>query len=334
MSFLSRLFRKAPSPSPTAGAAPRSAPSKKTAGQTLPKTGATDRAVAADAEETTLQLAINAGDGQAVARWVVAGSSTRVRQRAAQAIDDLDLLRQLIREVRGGNDKGVYKILTSKRDALLEQARKLEQLQAEIHAASAALERHSQREYDALYRLRLEQFESHWEAVAAQADDELRSRVQQWIDRSRQTVSEHLREVEAEASRERAAANAAAEARRLRQERQLASAAAAAEQEQAFDEQQRALAAEAPSEPPAGPLNEPPPEPQGVQEIGVLIRKARAALSDGGTARAAAVRRAIEAKVAAASPLPAKLASQLQQLDRQLDELKDWKSFSVAPKRA
>ncbi|MDE0853162.1 MAG: hypothetical protein OSA97_01910, partial [Nevskia sp.] len=67
---------------------------------------------------------------QAVARLVVAGASTKVRQAAAEAIEDPDLLRQLIRDVRGGNDKNVYKVLTSKRDALLDQARKLEQLRA------------------------------------------------------------------------------------------------------------------------------------------------------------------------------------------------------------
>src|SRR3546814_7109856 len=32
--------------------------------------------------------------------------------------------------------------------------------------------------------------------------------------------------------------------------------------------------------------------------------------------------------------LPAGLASRIQQLDKQLDELKDWKNFSVTPKRA
>src|SRR3546814_17388758 len=57
-------------------------------------------------------------------------------------------------------------------------------------------------------------------------------------------------------------------------------------------------------------------------------------LSDGSTARAAVVRRTIEEKLATAPPLPAGLASRIQQLDKQLDELKDWKNFSVTPKRA
>ena len=269
-----------------------------------------------------MQSAIDALDVQAVARLVVAGTSTKVRQAASHAIEDPDVLRQLIRDVRDGNDKGVYKILTSKRDVLLEQARKLEQLRAEINAASEALERHSQRSYDALYSTRLDQFESRWNAVAAQADPELRGRVQQWIDRSRETIAESLRQAAAQASHELAAADAAAEAQRLRQQQVQASAAAAAEQARVLEEQKRALAEERQA------------EQQAVRQIGELIRKARAALSDGSTSRAAGVRRDIEEKLAGAPPLPANLTSQIQQLDKQLDELKDWKSFSVTPKRA
>ena len=269
-----------------------------------------------------MQAAIDARDVQAVARLVVAGTSSKLRQSAAQAIEDPDVLRQLIRDVRGGNDKGVYRILTSKRDLLLEQTRKLEQLRAEVNAASAALERHSQRAYDASYNSILDQFEHRWETVAAQADPELSGRVQQWIDRSRETIAEHLRQAAAEASRELAAATAAAEAQRLRQQQEQASASAAAEQEQVIAEQKRVLTEKQQA------------EELSFREISGFIRKARAALSDGSTARAAAVRRDIEKKLAAAPPLPSNLAGQLQQLDQQLDELKDWKSFSVTPKRA
>ncbi|GAC1622268.1 MAG: hypothetical protein NVS9B10_06040 [Nevskia sp.] len=257
-----------------------------------------------------------------MARLVVAGTSTKIRQAAAHAIEDPDLLRQLIRDVRGGNDKGVYKILTSRRDLLLEQARKAEQLQAEVDAAAGALERHSQRPYDALYSGTLDQFESRWEAVAAQADPELRDSVQQSIDRSRETIAEHLRRAAAQAERELAAANAAAEAQRLRQQEAQASAAVAAEQERVLAEETRALAEKQQA------------EQQPVRQIGVLIRKARDALSAGSTSQAAAVRRAIDEKLVAAPALPENLASQIQQLDQQLAELKDWKNFSVTPKRA
>lgn len=317
MSFFSRLFRKAPTLSPV----PASAPSGR-AEKALPRPGAADRAASAAAEEAALQSAIHAGDVQAVARLVVAGASTRVRQAAAAAIEEPEVLRQLIRDVRGGNDKTVYKILTSKRDALLEQTRKLEQLHAEIIAASGALERHSQGAYDASYGPRLDQFESDWKAVAARADPELRGRVQQWIDRSRETIAEHLRQVAAQAAREQAAADAAAEARRLHEQQAQTSAAAAAEQARVLEEQKRALAETRQA------------EQQAIRQIGELIRKARAALSGGSSSRAVGMRRAMEEKLAGVPSLPATVASQIQLLDKQLDELKDWKSFSVAPKRA
>lgn len=321
MSLFSRLFRKAPPSSP--GPAPT--PST-TVEKSPPKPTAADRAQAAAAEERALQAAIDARDVQAVARLVVEGSSTKVRQAAAGAIEDPDVLRQLIRDVRGGNDKSVYRILTSRRDAQLEQARALEHQRAQIDAASQDLERHSRRPYDALYGPRLDELESRWKLLAPQADPELRDRAGQWIDRSRETVAEHLRQLAEQASREQAAAEAAAEARRVREEEAQASAAAAAEQARILDEQNRSLTEQQQAGRQA--------EQQAIREIGDLIRKARGALSDGSISRAAGVRRTIEEKRAGATPLPAHLASQIQQFDKQLDELKDWKSFTVAPKRA
>jgi hypothetical protein len=320
MSFISRLLRKAPSVSPVPASTPRPAPSAK-AGPSALKQGVADRALTAAAEEGALQAAIDAGDVQAIARLVVAGTSTKVRQSAAHAIDDPEVLRQLIRDARG-NDKGVYKILTTKRDLLVEQTRKFEQLQAEIAAASRDLEQHSRRAYDATFGPKLDQFEIRWESLAEQADAELRGNVQQWIERSRATIAEHRQQATAQAARELEAANAAAEAQRLREQQEQASAAAAAEQQLLVDEQNRALAEKRQV------------EQRAVREIDVLIRKARGALSDGNSSRAASVRRAVEEKLAAAPPLPADLAGRLQQLDKQLDELKDWKSFSVTPKRA
>lgn len=307
MSLLSRLFRKTPTAAPQ------------------PVTPARDdkalRVQATAVEEGALRSALDARDEPALARLVVEGTSTKVRQAAAQAITGPDLLRQLIREVRGGNDKNVYKILTAKRDVLLEQARQQEQLQAEIDAVAQALERLSQRPYDTLSSQKLEHWESRWKLVAERADEDLRGKVQQWIDHARAPIDQHLRELAEQAAREQAAAEAAAEARRLREEQAQAAAAAAAEQAQALGEQQRAQDEERQV------------GQQAVREIGELIRKARAALGDGNTSRAAAMRRSLEEKLASVTPLPAPLASQVQQLDQQIAELKDWKSFSVAPKR-
>lgn len=321
MSFLSRWLRKPTSSSSGPASAPRSAPSNPV--QPSPaKPSAEARAQLAAAEENTLRSAIENQDAQSLARLVVAGASTRIRQAAAAAVEDPDLLRQLIRDVRGGNDKNVYKILTAKRDALLDQARKREQGQVEVRAALDELKRHSQRAHDALFGSRLEEYEARWNAVADQADTEQRSQAQEWIERSRQTLAAHLCELAAQASREQAAAAAAEEARRLQEEQAQASAAIATEQARLIEEAQRAQAEQLQA------------EQRSAREIGELIRKARAALSAGSTSRATLMRRSIEEKQAGGPPLPAALASQLQQLDQQLDELKDWKNFSVTPKRA
>ncbi|HEY1076726.1 MAG TPA: DUF349 domain-containing protein [Fontimonas sp.] len=315
MSLFSRLFRKTPTPSVS-----RPSPAEKAA-KAVPKPSEAERAQAAAAEQRALQAALDAGDVQAVARLVVSGSSTRIRQAAAEAIEDPEILRQLIRDVRGGNDKSVYKVLTTKRDAQLAHARSREQLGAEIAAAAEALERLSRRAYDSLSNGKLAQAENRWQAVAAEAEPALRERVQQWIDLSRQAIDEHARQLAEQAAREQAAADAATEARRQREAQALAAAEAAAEQARIDDEQRRAQAQ-------ARQI-----EQQPARELGDLIRKARAALNDGNTGRAAGVRRTIEEKLAATPGLPGNLAGALQQLDAQLEELKDWKHFSVAPKR-
>jgi hypothetical protein len=74
-------------------------------------------------------------------------------------------------------------------------------------------------------------------------------------------------------------------------------------------------------------------ETNALRQIGGLIRKVHGALNEGSTGRASGLRRAIEEKLSSAPGLPAYLSSQLQQVDKKLAELKDWKSFSVTPKR-
>jgi hypothetical protein len=315
MSLFSRLFRKAP-PSP----APQT-PVRQPLPEARSEAPAADRAREAAQEEASLQAAIDRNDAETIARLVVAGKSTKVRQLAAQAVSDPAQLRDLIRDVRGGNDKSVYKILTSKRDAQLAETRKQEQLQEEINTAASAVERHSHRPYDALFGPTLDQLEIRWQAVAGQASAEVGERVRQAIDRSREVIASHLRQIAVEASRQLAAENAAAEAQRIREIEQKEAAASAAERAQADAEERKARAEKLAAEALA------------FRQIGGLIRKAQSALNEGTTGRAAGLRRAIEEKLATAPPLSPSLASQLQNLDTRLNELKDWKNFSVGPKR-
>lgn len=314
MSLFTR-FRKAPPPS-----APQKPP--ETLAPKAPVPGAPDPAVLAAQEEETLQAAIAAGDTQTVAKLVLDGLSTKHRQLAAEAIDDPVQIRRLIKDARGGKDKSVYKILTRKRDALLAHEREAEQLHAEITAASAALERHSHRPYDPLFTPTLEQLELRWKQVAARAEPDIAQVTQQAIDRSREVIAQHLRQIAAAAARELAAANAAAVAQKQREQEEKETASATAERAQILDEERKAQAAKLEA------------EAHALRQIGGLLRKAHGALAAGSSKTAAGLRRSIDEKLTTAPPLPPPLANQLRQLDEKLQELKDWKSFSVAPKRA
>jgi hypothetical protein len=317
MSLFSRFFRKAPPAPPIPE--PPVRPSALAARPAIPQP---DRAREAAQEEASLQAAIEGNDVETISRLVVAGKSTKVRQLAAHAVNDPAQLRDLIREVRGGNDKSVYKILTAKRDVQLGETRKHEQLQEEINTAAAAVERHSHRPYDALFGPTLDQLEIRWQAVAPQAAPELVERVRQAIDRAREVIASHLRQIAVEASRQLAAENAAAEAQRVKELEDKATAAAAAERAQIETEERNARAEKLAAEVLA------------FRQIGGLLRKAQSALNEGSTGRAAGLRRAIEEKIAGAPPLSPSLTSQLLNLDTRLNELKDWKNFSVGPKRA
>ena len=313
MSLFSR-FRKAPPPAAPAPP-PENIPTK------APAPAAPEPAVLAAQEEQSLTAAIAAGDTQAVARLVIEGSSTKIRQRAAEAVEDPAQIRQLLRDARGGKDKSVYKILTRKRDALLAHEREVQHLQEEVAAVSAAIERHSHRHYDPLFTPTLEQLESRWQAVATHAEQDVARATQQAIDRSREVIAQHLRQIAADAARELAAANAAALAQKQREAEQQAAAAAAAERAHVVEEQRKAQAQKAEA------------EAQALRQVGGLLRKAHGALAAGSSRTAQGLRRAIDEKLPAIPSLPAHLANQLKQLDAKLQELADWRSFSVAPKR-
>jgi hypothetical protein len=64
-----------------------------------------------------------------------------------------------------------------------------------------------------------------------------------------------------------------------------------------------------------------------------LIRRAQNALAAGRSRQAVGIRRSIEPKLAQLKSIPKHVTDRLQQLDEKLNELQDWKSFAVTPKR-
>jgi len=264
---------------------------------------------------------------QRIAELVIEGSSSRLRQVAAQRIEDPAELKQLLKQVRG-KDKSVYKIIKQKCDVLRAGEQRIVQNESDAHTSCASLERHSHRVYDVIYVPTFEHFAARWRTLEALAAPEVRERAARAIDRCREVIAGHERQLAEQAlqqsrqealrvAREEAVVQAAQERERRNQDLALEAAQAAKVREAEEKARAEKLAAEA----------------LALRQIGGLMAKANSALRDGVTGQAAGLRRAIEEKLATVPLLPAYLTSQLQQLDVRLNELKQWKDFAVAPKR-
>jgi hypothetical protein len=273
------------------------------------------------------QALASVDDPLQVAQLVVEGPSSRLRQLAAQAIEDPTQLKLLLKQVRS-KDKNVYKILKQKCDALNAEERMAAEIASEISALCASLERHGNRSYDALYTSSFEHLNTRWRSLAVQPDADIEQRAKQAIDRCREVIAAHLRQM-AEQAALQAARQAADEARERAHQADREAATAQADAEAQLRKEAAAIR-EAEE---TARAEKRAAEEQVFRQIGGLIRHANGALSDGNTQKAAGLRRAIEEKLPPASELPPHLTRHLQQLDDKLNEFKQWKDYAVAPKR-
>jgi hypothetical protein len=267
-------------------------------------------------------------DPQRISELVLKGSSSRIRQLAAQSVSDPAELRRLLREVRG-KDKSVYKIIKQKCDALRAEELRPVQLRNEAIAACESLERHSHRVHDVIYEPTFRHFLDRWQALEPAAAPAVVERAARAIGRCRQIMAEHVEELarqsaleseqaERQAAREQEVLLAALEAQRQSEAAARAVIEAAAQREAAEACRAEKAAAEA----------------LVLREIGGLIGKAHGALREGNTGRASGLRRAVEEKLSGMPSVPGHLAKQVSKLDEKLNELREWKEHAAAPKRA
>ena len=280
------------------------------------------------ADPTRLAEMLDGAHPQRISSLVTDGSSSRIRQLAAQRVADPAELKQLLKQVRG-KDKNVYKIIKQKCDEVRIEEQKSVQVESDAAAACASLERHSHRIHDAVYEATFDHFAARWSALEEQAAPAIQERAQHALERCREIIAEHTRHVAQRAERQAleeaqrvAQAESLAQAHEQAQQREQAAAAAAAAEELARQAEEQARAAKAAA------------EANTSRRLGGLIAKTHSALRDGDTGRAAGLRRAIEETLATISAAPVHLARQVVQLDAKLNELKQWKDFAVAPKRA
>jgi hypothetical protein len=271
-------------------------------------------------------------DPAVVARLVMEGPSSRIRQLAAEAVHDPAQLRQLLKQVRD-KDKSVYKILKQKCDALSAKERQVSELAGEIAAICASLELHADRAYDAYYISALEQLQARWRLLASRPAPAMELRAAAAVTRCREVIAAHVQLAvhrAAQQEAQRAASQATDDARE--RERQVLREAASAQAESEAQDQREAAAVREAAE--AARTKKQEAEEYVFRQIGGLVRQAMGALEAGHTQRAASLRRVIQEKLPISLALPLHLTRTLQQLDDKLIELKQWKDYAVAPKRA
>ena len=112
---------------------------------------------------------------------------------------DPELLSRLLRDARG-KDKNVYRILKSKRDALLAQQRAAAEALEAMTTVCASIERHIHQPFSNAYVTALEHFNRQWQEVAAQAPQDLQARAATALERCGEIVTRHLQQLAREAA--------------------------------------------------------------------------------------------------------------------------------------
>jgi hypothetical protein len=259
---------------------------------------------------------------------VLAGSSSRIRQLAAQSVSDPTELRQLLKQLHG-KDKNVYKIIREKCDMLNAEEQTRDKARSDAIRACESLERHAHRTYETVYEPTLRHFHSRWRALEAHAEPDVRARAVRAIARCEEIIAEHLQRIGEEAAAVHARATREAE---RAEAMHLAELESARKREQAERDAAETAARRAALE--AAQAAAAAAEAAALREVNALIGKAHAALREGATGRASGLRRALEEKLAVLHAAPLSVSRQLQKLDSSLGELKAWKEHAVAPKRA
>lgn len=291
-------------------------------------------ALSADPEQLPRALERYARPEQ-LATLAVEGGSTRLRQLAATRLEDPEHLKPLLRRLRG-KDRNVYRIVQQKCEVFIAEARRIEAAAHEAALVCAALERHATALFDAVYEATVEVHATRWQGLDPRPDAELERRATAAIARCRAVVESHREALAREAA-------TLAEAQAAEVERaQRAEEAVEAERQAAIERAARAEAdAQHEADAHAADLQAAEAQAERAEEaeqrhrrIGGLVRMANDALKAGNSRRAARFRLAIEEKLPTVPDLPPHIARTLQQLDDKLNELRHWKDYAAAPKRA
>jgi exonuclease SbcC len=154
------------------------------------------------------QLLSSSTDANFFYQVAMEGVSVRLRELAAEKIDNETLLKQLLKETKG-KDKRVYSIAKQKCDKFRDRDRQTAQIQIEITGLCERLEAHSKRPFDKLFTAQAKHLIDQWQLLESQSPDTMSARAQQAVLVCQQTIDTHLQEKADSDAREAATANAA-----------------------------------------------------------------------------------------------------------------------------
>jgi DNA repair protein SbcC/Rad50 len=140
---------------------------------------------------SSLQLIEQIDDITLLTEIAYQGTTTQIRQAAAQKITDHAALEQLAKQAKI-KDKSVYKIVRNKLDTHKFDKQKENQLLAEISAICHQAEQLTKRNLDEIFTARKLQIESAWQDFYDNATDDLRSRYQTAMEKCQQKINDAL----------------------------------------------------------------------------------------------------------------------------------------------
>lgn len=115
-------------------------------------------------------------DSEFMCRMARAGATVKLRQIAAEKIEDREQLQQLLRETKG-KDKAVYKIVKDKCDRFREEEKAIAATQAAIDNVAQSLIQHSHRTYDIHFAAKFHLLQQQWLPLAEKAGEDIQQQV-------------------------------------------------------------------------------------------------------------------------------------------------------------
>ncbi len=142
-------------------------------------------------EPSLLKKAIeDSTDQELLYQIALDGVSIKIRQLAAEKIDNSDQLKRLLKSTKS-KDKVVYKIAKEKLLEAQRQIQRAEEVSVAIEALCQKIERHSKREYDKTFTATFDLLWQQWQEFVDIVEPEIKSRAESAAKSCKKIVSDH-----------------------------------------------------------------------------------------------------------------------------------------------